>query len=137
MIRYQLICDQEHETEAWFASSDAFSQQRKRGLLECPMCNSREINQTLMAPAIKTLKEKKENLQTEPELLNALRKLRDYVKKNAHYVGKNFAEEARKIHLQETQARDIYGETSCQEAKELYEEGIPVTLLPCSPEDMN
>ena len=36
MIKYQLICDQSHEFEGWFANSAAFEDQQKSGFLTCP-----------------------------------------------------------------------------------------------------
>jgi hypothetical protein len=52
---------------------------------------------------------------------------------NADYVGEQFAEEARKIHYGETDKRNIYGEASKEEAKELVEEGIDVAVIPWLP----
>ena len=45
-------------------------------------------------------------------------------------MGKNFAEEARKIYYGEEKSRPIRGETSENEAKELAEEGVPFSRLP-------
>jgi hypothetical protein len=56
--------------------------------------------------------------------------LRKYVEDNAENVGRDFPEEARKIHYGETEARGIYGEATVQEAKELIEEGVDVAPLP-------
>ena len=44
--------------------------------------------------------------------------------KDAEDVGEDFAEEARKIHLEEAPPRGIYGEASLAEVKELMDEGI-------------
>ena len=62
-----------------------------------------------------------------------LHKVRAEVEKNCDYVGSEFAEEARKIHYGETDARGIYGETTLDEAHELVEEGIDITALPFVP----
>jgi hypothetical protein len=45
-------------------------------------------------------------------------------------VGDKFAEEARKIHYGETEQKQIRGQVSAQETRELLEEGIPVVPLP-------
>jgi hypothetical protein len=45
-------------------------------------------------------------------------------------VGDNFAEEARKIHYNETPPRQIHGVTTREEAVELLEEGVSVLPLP-------
>ena len=55
------------------------------------------------------------------------------VEENSDYVGKDFATEARAMHLGETPERSIYGEARLEEAKELIEEGIPVAPLPFMP----
>ena len=66
-----------------------------------------------------------------------MRQLRAAVEEKADYVGPRFAEEARKIHYEESEARGVYGEASADEAKALAEEGIPVLPLPRLREDLN
>ncbi len=63
-------------------------------------------------------------------LENQIKKFRKYIEKNTDNVGKNFAEEARKIYYGETKSRPIRGETTENEAQELAEEGIPFSQLP-------
>lgn len=65
--------------------------------------------------------------------LVAMRRLRAHVESNFENVGKRFAEEARKIHYEEAEARDIFGQATLDEAKELLEEGIDVLPLPDLP----
>ena len=48
-------------------------------------------------------------------------------------VGQRFAEEARRMHYGEVEARDIRGQASVREAVELLEEGIEVLPLPMLP----
>ncbi len=67
------------------------------------------------------------------EALRALRGLRRKVEDNFDYVGPQFAEEARKIHYGESDAHNIYGETSDREAKELRDEGVTFTRIPWAP----
>ena len=45
-------------------------------------------------------------------------------------MGKDFTEEARKIHYGETERKSIRGETTKEQAKELLDEGIPIARLP-------
>ena len=59
------------------------------------------------------------------------------VTENADYVGDRFAEEARKIHYKEIEARGIYGEATTEEAKKLVDEGIEFQPLPTFPEERN
>jgi hypothetical protein len=73
----------------------------------------------------------------ERELRHKLKELRDHITKNAHYVGPQFPEEARKIHYGEAEHRSIYGEASPEEAQQLHEEGIEFHPLPILPDDKN
>jgi len=66
-----------------------------------------------------------------PEKLKALlHQLRSEVEKHCDYVGSDFAEEARRIHYGETEARGIYGETTPAEAEALADEGIEFGVMP-------
>ena len=69
------------------------------------------------------------------ELKQALRELRNQVEKNCDYVGEQFAEEARKIHYGEADARGIYGESTEKESAELADEGIEVSRIPWLPRE--
>jgi hypothetical protein len=63
----------------------------------------------------------------------ALQRMRAAIEKNFDYVGKEFAEEARKIHRGESERPGIYGETSEAEAEALRDEGIEVSRIPWVP----
>ncbi|HRY27219.1 MAG: DUF1178 family protein [Geminicoccaceae bacterium] len=65
--------------------------------------------------------------------LVAMRRLKAHVEAHFENVGKRFAEEARKIHHEEAEARDIFGQATLEEARELLEEGIEVLPLPDLP----
>ena len=43
MIKYQLICEEDHEFEGWFGDSAAFESQQDSGLLTCPSCGSAAV----------------------------------------------------------------------------------------------
>ena len=49
------------------------------------------------------------------------------------YVGSGFAEEARKIHYDEVEKRDIYGEATVEEVEDLRDEGIEFGEIPWVP----
>jgi hypothetical protein len=100
------------------------------------------IEKTLMAPAVATSRKRDSvrlaaNVPDHQEAITALRKIRKHLTENADYVGPKFAEEARRIHYNETEKRGIYGEASSEEAKALAEEGIEFHPLPVLPEDHN
>jgi len=147
MIKYALACEQAHEFESWFPSSDAFETQRKRGFVTCPYCNSPKVEKQIMAPSVaRTDKAPKTPAPApqaavlsdkEREIRAALRALREHVMQNAENVGKGFAEEARRMHYGEAEERSIYGEADPAEARALLEEGIDVLPLPIVPDDRN
>lgn len=136
MIKYQLLCDSDHEFEGWFRDSGDFDVQAGDGLIECPLCGSDEIRKAIMAPAIGR-KSNQVPARREQRLANlrddviaAAERARDYVEKNFDYVGNEFPEEARKIHYGETKERGIYGEATGREVKELIDEGVSVAPIP-------
>lgn len=71
------------------------------------------------------------------EVVEALRTLRKRMVEVSDYVGKDFPEEARRMHYGETEERNIYGESSLDEAKALLEEGIDILPLPILPDEKN
>ena len=131
MIRYNLICEFEHEFEGWFSSSADYDEQAKAGLLSCPVCATRSVEKAIMAPAVKTAR------KSEAREINAVKamaamaaKIRTEIGKNCENVGADFAEEARAIHYGEKPKRGIYGSTTPEESDELKEEGIEAHALP-------
>ncbi len=148
MIHYQLRCSGTHAFDGWFADSASFDRQAKLGLLECPVCGSSAVERALMAPAVPK-KGRSPGTTRKPAIPDApvaiageklpdgvramLQKLRAEVEKNCDYVGDTFADEARKIHNGESDARGIYGETTPDEAKALADEGIEVAKIPWVP----
>lgn len=142
MIRYSLHCERAHEFEGWFASSDDFESQKARGFVTCPVCNSAEVSKTLMAPSVATARKREETRAhvLEAAQREAVRKLKEVVaeiRSNAEDVGERFAEEARRIHYGETEARGIIGQATPDDAHALIEEGIEIAPLPILPEDVN
>ncbi len=142
MIRYSLACVDGHEFEAWFAGSEAYEAQRAKGVVTCPVCGSASVEKALMAPSVATSRQKDSvrlaaNVPTEQEAVAMLRKLRKHLTDNADYVGPRFAEEARRIHYNESEKRGIYGEATHDDARALAEEGIEFHPLPLLPEEHN
>lgn len=141
MIRFSLICDNEHEFEAWFRSSDDFETQKKRGFVDCPSCGSHKVEKALMAPAVSTArKQEKVALamgEEQRRMMTQMKAMAEKIRANADYVGDKFAEEARKIHFGEADQRGIYGEATLEEAKSLAEDGVDFMSVPVFPEDQN
>ncbi len=67
------------------------------------------------------------------EAMKMLRQAQTFIEKNFDPVGRNFAEEARKIHYGEAEKRSIYGEATKEEAETLVDEGIEVNQMPWLP----
>lgn len=162
MMKYALVCERKHSFEIWFGDSADYDRQRKRGLVTCPICDSKKVEKAIMAPALGRGTRKRaapapiEAPMPAPEAAAApapeqvamispveqefrakLKELRDHMTKNADNVGKKFPEEARKMHYGEVEHRSIYGEASPQEAKDLHDEGIEFHPLPVLPDERN
>jgi len=145
MIKYSLICEKDHEFEGWFASSDDYDKQRKRGFLECPQCGSQKISKALMAPGVAGTKKSSDTdtaianvvSKMPEEVVTKIREIKQHIEKNSENVGDKFPEEARKIHYGESEARGIYGKATVKEAVGLAEEGVNVVPIPDLPEDKN
>lgn len=154
MIRYQLNCDRGHNFDGWFRTSDDFDRQKKRGLVDCPECGSRKVSKALMAPSVATSRKRQStearhmpvaSHASEPpeiaarrkEVMAMMRKMRSDMLSSSEDVGKRFAEEARKIHHQETEARGIHGEASPNQVRDLIDEGIEVYPIPSVPDEHN
>ncbi|MGV3635981.1 MAG: DUF1178 family protein [Pseudorhodoplanes sp.] len=156
MIKYALVCERKHNFEVWFSDSADYDKQRKRGLVTCPVCDSKKVEKAIMAPALgRGAKKRRAPAPAEtPSALSApepvamispqeqefrakLKELRDHLTKNADNVGSKFPEEARKMHYGEIEHRSIYGEATPQEAKDLHDEGIEFHPLPILPDERN
>ena len=130
MIKYALKCGVGHDFEAWFPSSDGFDEQSRQGLVECPMCGSRDVAKAIMAPMVRTSKGRDEPGDVQRKLAELAFKVRPHVEATHDYVGDAFAKEARDIHEGLTPERPIYGEATPAEVKSLVEDGIPVAAIP-------
>ena len=162
MIHYQLRCSQDHGFDGWFKDSAAFEAQAARGLVECPVCGDVKVDRALMAPALISTALGRHGADRAPEpeaapapapaqaapspppatavagrlpdhLRAALQRLRGEIERNCDYVGPRFAEEARRMHKGESEARGIYGETTPEQAEALAEDGIDFTRVPWVP----
>ncbi len=139
MIVFDLICKDQHRFEGWFASGEEFASQKLQGLLECPVCGGAHVEKL---PAAKIRKQaetavaaSQSKVPSEAAVKLDLAKIIDYVLAHSEDVGKSFAEEARKIHYQESAQRSIRGVATRSETEDLREEGIPVFSLPVPPQD--
>ncbi|MCF2869826.1 DUF1178 family protein [Octadecabacter sp. G9-8] len=133
MIRYTLICDQDHRFESWFQSSDAFDALAQSGHLACAICGSSDVKRAMMAPSVPAKGNKVDLKTPQSDAETALAKLRADVEANSDDVGLSFAQEARKMHDGDVPERPIHGTAKLEEAKKLIDDGIPVAPLPFMP----
>lgn len=125
MIKYTLDCPKGHRFESWFQSGPAYDDLHGRGLVTCPDCGSANVTKAIMAPSVTTAKR--------AEVAEKLQALRAEVEANSDYVGKDFAHQARAMHLGDAPERAIYGEAKLEDAKALIDDGVPIMPLPFIP----
>jgi hypothetical protein len=130
LIRYSLACVGEHEFEAWFSNSAAYDTQRKKKLVECPVCGSHDVRKQIMAPAIRDSGSKSKRDRSAEEAAKMAGEIRRKIAETHDYVGDKFAEEARSMYYGETEHRPVWGEVTPDVAEELQEEGVPAMPIP-------
>ena len=135
MIRYALLCPQDHAFEGWFSTSSDFDDQQAKALIECPYCASPDIRKAIVAPAVAGTKAQGgQGAGPTPEMRAMMMgQIREHVESNFDYMGDQFASEARAIHEGETENRGIYGEATPKQVQELAKDGIAVAPLPPKP----
>ena len=132
MIAYDLQCTKGHAFEGWFEDRKAYLDQKKKGLITCPICNVTSVDIVPSTFAIKSgapsiskdLAAEKASLeQTQKEAI-------EFVKNNFDDVGADFTKEALKIHYGATEPRNIRGVSTKEEEKTLEDEGIQFVKIP-------
>ena len=91
---------------------------------------TKKISKSIMAPNIPSKSNQKAPKSDVKKVEMVMNKIKKHVKENYEYVGDKFPDEARAMHYEEKEQKDIYGETTVEEAKDLIEEGINVQPLP-------
>lgn len=153
VIVLNLSCDDEHLFEGWFASSAAYDEQRDRGLVSCPVCGSTTISRRPSAPYVNTgasapVPERKSSLPAgaeaapaaavapDADVVAAAMAMLRRLGRESEDVGDRFADEARRIHHGDSEARNIRGRATRDDVSELMDEGIAVLPLPAD-EDLH
>ena len=123
MIVFDLQCRDGGETfEAWFRSGAEYDEQRAAGLVQCPICQSANVEKAPMAPRLPR--------KGSDNPLSRLAALQSEMLKDSRWVGDQFAETARAIHAGEMRQEQVHGNATIEQAKSLIEEGVPVAPLP-------
>ena len=134
MIKYNLKCENNHEFESWFSSSDEFDNLNKKKLLECIYCSSKSIEKSIMAPMVSLVNDNNKELNRLENILkdekNKLLELRNYVEKNFEFVGDNFSKKVREVYYDKKNKKTFYGTTTPEERAELENEGIDLLTIP-------
>ena len=123
MIVFDLQCRDGGETfEAWFRSNADFEEQREAGLVLCPMCQSANVDKAPMAPRVP----RKES----DNPLAKLAAMQTELLKDSRWVGDEFADTARAMHVGEIDREQVHGNATLEQAKSHVDDGIPVAPLP-------
>ena len=124
MIVFDLRCEPSGDVfEAWFQSTADFEDQKARGLVQCPVCQSSSVRKAPMAPRVPAK-------SSAAPAIAKLAELQAKALENSEWVGGRFAEEARSMHFGESELRAVHGNATPAEAKSLIDEGVPVAPLP-------
>jgi hypothetical protein len=144
---FNLACEHDHGFEGWFGSAEDYDSQLAAGLLECPVCANRTIRKMPAAPRLNLSGATEKPSVVAPAsgrgggfppsgapdaraLQASFMKMARELIANTEDVGERFAEEARRIHYNESPERGIRGVASADEARELADEGIDVFAFP-------
>ena len=123
MIVFDLQCRDGGETfEAWFRSNAEYEAQRDAGLVQCPVCQSANVDKAPMAPRVPR--------KGSDSPLAKLAALQGELLKNSKWVGDEFADTARAMHLGEIEREQVHGKATVEQAKSLIDDGISVAPLP-------
>jgi hypothetical protein len=108
--------------EAWFRSNADFEEQREAGLVQCPMCQSTNVDKAPMAPRVPR--------KGSDNPLARLAAMQAEMLKDSRWVGDEFADKARAMHAGEIDREVVHGNATLDQAKSLVDDGIPVAPLP-------
>ena len=123
MIVFDLQCGDECGTfEAWFRSSEDYEEQRGTGLVQCPVCQSTNVEKAPMAPRVP----RKGGLSP----LTKLAAMQTEMLKDSRWVGDEITSTARAMHAGEMEPAQVHGNATLEQAKSLVDDGIPVAPLP-------
>jgi hypothetical protein len=143
MIVFDLKCGAEHVFEAWFASSDAYADQRARRLISCPFCGSSDVTKAVMAPNVSAKGNRATPVAPVPiasgagdepaqmqKMLETLAKAQSEMLTKSKWVGRDFDKKARAMDAGEIDHATIHGEVTRAEADALIDDEIAVLPLP-------
>ena len=123
MIVFDLLCRDGGEIfEAWFRSGADYDDQRTAGLVECPYCQSANVEKAPMAPRLPR--------KGSDTALARIAAMQSEMLKDSRWVGDRFAETARAMHNGEVEREQVHGSATLEQARSLVDDGVPVAPLP-------
>lgn len=123
MIVFDLQCLASGDRfEAWFRSNADFERQLDQGLVQCPFCQSSRITKAPMAPLLPR--------SSGYDGIEKLASLQAELLRDSRWVGDEFADTARAMHVGEIDTSPVHGEATAEQARSLVEDGIPIAPLP-------
>jgi len=123
MIVFDLQCRDGGETfEVWFRSSADYDEQRAKGLVQCPFCQSANVAKAPMAPRLPR--------KGGGEPLARLAEIQTEMLKDSRWVGDKFTDTARAMQSGKIEREIVHGNATVEQAKSLVDEGVPVAPLP-------
>jgi len=130
MISIDFECGQGHRFEGYFNDYDAYKDQLAKKLISCPLCESVEVTRKYTGCSIQAKPSELAQIEKKhPDLFDAISALNHFVRDNFEHVGAEFADASRAMHFGLEEERNIYGEATSEEVKELLEDGIGVMPL--------
>tara|TARA_B110000238_G_C15944680_1_gene360542 strand:+ start:332 stop:754 length:423 start_codon:yes stop_codon:yes gene_type:complete len=133
MIKYLLKCSNKHEFESWFSESTQYEKLKKRKLIECIFCKSKDVDKSIMSPNIvgkNNIPQEQYDNKEFKKIKKDLIKIRKFVEKNFKFVGNKFTREIREIYYDNKKNKNIYGTATLEERLELEDEGIELASIP-------
>ena len=128
MIVFDLHCqDSGDRFEAWFRSNADFERQLEQSLVRCPICQSSQVTKAPMAPRVPR---KGGDLPNVGEAMAKIASLQAEMLRNSKWVGDEFADTARAMHLGEIDTTAVHGQATADQAQSLVDDGIPIAPLP-------
>ena len=128
MIVFDLHCLASGDRfEAWFRSNADFEQQLDQGQVQCPFCRSSRVAKAPMAPLVP-----RSGSVGFPfdEAMARLAALQAELLRNSRWVGDEFTDTARAMHLGEIDTSPVHGEATAEQARSLVDDGVPIAPLP-------
>jgi hypothetical protein len=128
MIVFDLHCLQSGDRfEAWFRCNADFERQQVQGLVQCPVCQSSQVTKAPMAPRVPR---KGGGGTGVSDAMAKLAAVQAELLRDSKWVGGEFADTARAMHLGEIDTAPVHGEATSEEARSLVEDGVPIAPLP-------